>query len=575
MLCANREFLERNPALLEHARNALADGTPAVRYYWVAADGQPARVTIETSDTERGRVATLQAVAEPPPWGLTVREHEVLTCVATGMTNPEIAEFLNCARRTVATHVEHILSKLGVRSRGTAAAYAMVEDALLAPLPPMVQPEITPVGRVTCARARAARAAVASGIVGKQAKEKRAIRLGGIYPMRGGRRLDALAMRRGAAMAIEMINERGGIGGRRVEHVIAEVTGDSADDLVPAVERLQAHDVDAITFGNVNPHHSLQAIRLAAQYRAPVLHGMVSPNIVEHVHDNPGTLGQTFQVCATETTYVSGFFRALDLLVRSGQWTPRNRRLAVVVRQASYEPYLNELERLGAAYGWEIHTCIPIDEVGTSWPDVVNAVERDDPAAVFVCSYIEAELRKFLEEMYRRRPLPLIYTVWTPSIPAFVSRMGGLAEGLLWSTVIGTYEDPISRQFHRDFARRFGEDPGSGSTAIHYDMVNMLAGAWSRLDRPWDFDGVVRSLRESVYRGVAGPYYFGGKGQRALAYPDDTRDASLAHVHLVHQIQDGRSRVIAPVEVAESSYRAIQDGVEGEPRLAPPSTTRT
>jgi branched-chain amino acid transport system substrate-binding protein len=547
-------FFADNPALVEHARRAMAEGLAVVRYYWRSADQATLRVTIETSATERGPVATVDAAHGPRPWELTTREHEVLTCVVAGMTNPEIAGYLDCARRTVATHVERVLAKLGVGSRTAAAAIGMAEDVLLAPLPPASALDVTAVGRVTGRGAPVRPLARQHSTT--HAGAKRPIRLGAIYPFDGPRRLDALAMYRGATLAMAELNARGGIGGRQLEHVVSEVSGDTHTDLIKAVEHLQAHDVDAITLGNVSPLHDLSAITLAAQCRAPLMHSMVSPTITEHVHDNPGTLGQTFQVCATESAYTAGFVRTLDLLVRSGQWQPHNRRLVFMLRRATRDAAdLAAFAEVAASRGWQVDAFLPIDDIGVPWQQVVADIERSDPAAVFVCTYIEAELSRFLQQMKRSASSPLLYTVWTPSIPQFADRMGALADGLLWSTVIGTYDDPVSAPFADRYRRAYGAEPGSGSAAIHYDMVHMLAGAWSSSDRPWDFDGVVRSLRRTVHRGVAGPYYFGGRGQRALAYPDDTGDASLAHAHLVHQIQDGRSRVIAPMEIGGAAFR--------------------
>jgi len=63
--------------------------------------------------------------ADPePPAGLTPRELEVLIQLAGGKTNRVIAEELFISEKTVASHVSHIFTKLGVSSRAAATAYA-------------------------------------------------------------------------------------------------------------------------------------------------------------------------------------------------------------------------------------------------------------------------------------------------------------------------------------------------------------------------------------------------------------------------------------------------------------------
>jgi DNA-binding NarL/FixJ family response regulator len=56
--------------------------------------------------------------------GLTRREREVLALVAAGRSNPQISGELYMSRKTASAHVSRILTKLGVASRGEAAAYA-------------------------------------------------------------------------------------------------------------------------------------------------------------------------------------------------------------------------------------------------------------------------------------------------------------------------------------------------------------------------------------------------------------------------------------------------------------------
>jgi DNA-binding NarL/FixJ family response regulator len=55
---------------------------------------------------------------------LTVREMDILRLVAVGLSNQAIAEQLYLSLHTVRTHVQSVLTKLGVHSKLQAAAYA-------------------------------------------------------------------------------------------------------------------------------------------------------------------------------------------------------------------------------------------------------------------------------------------------------------------------------------------------------------------------------------------------------------------------------------------------------------------
>lgn len=65
------------------------------------------------------------------PDGLTRREAEVLTLIAAGRSNAEIAQDLFISQTTVKTHINNIFAKTGLRDRAQAVAYAFRNNLTL------------------------------------------------------------------------------------------------------------------------------------------------------------------------------------------------------------------------------------------------------------------------------------------------------------------------------------------------------------------------------------------------------------------------------------------------------------
>jgi DNA-binding NarL/FixJ family response regulator len=65
-----------------------------------------------------------ESAADDPTADLTPRERDVLALVALGRSTRQIGQELVISPRTVGTHIQHILAKLGVENRTQAAAVA-------------------------------------------------------------------------------------------------------------------------------------------------------------------------------------------------------------------------------------------------------------------------------------------------------------------------------------------------------------------------------------------------------------------------------------------------------------------
>lgn len=118
------------------ARRALVAG--AVGYLFKDVDEEELALAIRLASQGQGIVApeAMRALVSRPrdddgyAVGLTDRERETLVLVATGLTNPQIADKLMVSVSTVNFHVHNVLDKLGAKTRTEAVSIAVREGLI-------------------------------------------------------------------------------------------------------------------------------------------------------------------------------------------------------------------------------------------------------------------------------------------------------------------------------------------------------------------------------------------------------------------------------------------------------------
>jgi DNA-binding CsgD family transcriptional regulator len=95
-------------------------GVPAWERAWAAGAALSTEdaisLALATAGTPRG---------EPGSSRLSPRERQVSQLIAQGLTNREISRALTISEKTVSSHIDHIMTKLDLRSRTRIAVWAM------------------------------------------------------------------------------------------------------------------------------------------------------------------------------------------------------------------------------------------------------------------------------------------------------------------------------------------------------------------------------------------------------------------------------------------------------------------
>lgn len=372
---------------------------------------------------------------------------------------------------------------------------------------------------------------------------------------------EALETQRGFEMAIDEINEMGGILGRPLEGHVIDTKNPSAESVTSAASRLiDRYGVHAIVNG-----HNIGSQN--AEYEPVADAGIIyihTNTLISHRHvieKDPARYYGVFMGDPAEYWYGPGWLRFAAYLRDSGQWKPRNNKLALIAGSSDYSiTIIKAAERTAADFGWEIVMGPEIVKTPTTeWGPVLAKLRELNPALLLHSHLAAGDIAQFMKQFRQAPSDTLIYFPWGPLQAAFREIGGADVEGVIGSTVMGLLGDSMGQDFQARYAQRHDLSPGSTGAIAgcvpygllhHYAVAAAVAGGTGE---PGNYDQnrrIAQTLKRLPFRTVFGSIRYHQEWQSAVPYPDlEEKDPSLGMPHLFYQVQDHaqQPKLIAPV----------------------------
>lgn len=361
---------------------------------------------------------------------------------------------------------------------------------------------------------------------------------------------EALETKRGFELAIEEINAAGGILGRQLEGHVIDTKNPNAEEVTGAANLLiDRYGVHAIVNG-----HNIGAQN--AEYDTIADAGIIyihTNTLMSHeliVEKDPERYFGIFMGDPSEYWYGPGWLRLAAHLRDTGQWKPRNNRLALISGSSDYSITVsNATKDMAAEFGWEVVMGPEIVKTPTTEWGPVLAKLREADASLLVHSHLAAgDIAQFMIQFQQNPTDTLIYFPWGPLHSAFREIGGDKVEGVVGSTVMGLLSDEMGQQFQEKYNAHFNlEKESTGAIAgcvpygllYHYAIAAAVAngtGEPGNLDQNRKISTVLKSL---PFRTVFGSIRYHPTKQSAIPYPDlEKKDPSLGMPHLFYQVQD-------------------------------------
>ena len=377
------------------------------------------------------------------------------------------------------------------------------------------------------------------------------VKIGVLAPVSGKAASDGEDMVNGAQLAVDELNEGGGIAGHTFELVVGDVGEASADAVATATERLLGdRDMGAIVTGYASGSN-FEIDMMAEQEMIYLISGN-SSQTEGIIAPSPEDFGTIWSLTPSYAGYNTGIVPVIEGLAADGDLDLPNRKVAIIASDNPYSKGIADGMKVAfEAAGWEVteNDLLPFGEIN-DWRGFLAKVRQDPPAVLINTDYVSSNAALFVSQFNEDPTDSLVFIQYAPSVPEFIELTKEQSSGIVYNLlggVMNTPTNPRAAEVLAKYKAAFGYEPGTYGPAL-YEEVMIYAAALAKVGDPSDRVAIGAAIGASTTQTAMG----------AVSFDPLTHLAVQSNEGIplqFYQIQDGERALFHPPIYATGKFK--------------------
>jgi len=376
------------------------------------------------------------------------------------------------------------------------------------------------------------------------------IKIGVLAPVSGAQAADGQEMVNGAQMAVDELNDNGGVAGHTFELVVGDVVDGAADKVTTAAERMFGdRDMGAIMTGYASPSNF--EIELMAEQEMIYLISANSSQTAEIVSADPSAFPTVWSLTPSFDGYNTEIVPVIDGLANDGKLALPNKKVALIASDNPYSKGIADgMSEAFTSAGWEVTTndLLPFGEIN-DWRGFLGKVRQDEPSVVINTDYQSSNAALFVSQFNEEPTNSLVFIQYAPSVPEFLDLTKEKSSGIVYNLlggVLDTPTNPRAAEVISQYKEKYGNEPGTYGAAL-YEQVLIYANALEQVGDPADRVAIGEAIGASSTQTAMG----------AVQFDPETHLAEQSNDGIplqFYQIQDGERALFYPPVYATGEF---------------------